>query len=368
MDLKKLGALLLCSLLIITVSLSGCTSKSAGNNENINTQITKNAPTAENKVSMNVENNEYMTVKDMWNREVKFKKDINRVVLLDFTGTYLKIMKIWGIDNKIVGVDSSQKKNEFLKVIYPRIENITDVGSTSKGLNYEAIASTKPDIVIIRAFSTDKEREQRYQKIIDRLNEMGIPVVLLLHPTSYNNPNINTMWQEIEIMGKIFNKEKEAKDLIDYLDGYVQLIRNRTENIPEDKRPKVLLYATPDYMLGAQTIQSYFLEDIVHGKNILESGRWMKTSPEDILKLNPDALIVLGHQGYISPEEIYSGKNICLDWGLLQNVKAIKDRRVGSLGITEWRATIEFPIGLLREAKTLYPDRFADIDPDEEEI
>ncbi|MBW9221519.1 ABC transporter substrate-binding protein [Methanothermococcus sp. SCGC AD-155-C09] len=379
MNLKKLVSLLLCSALIITVSLSGCTSKSVESNENINTQTTgntvtnKNTQTTENTASTEdkvstKENNEYITVKDMWDREVKIKKDVNRVLLLDFTGAYLEIMKIWDIDDKIVGVDSSQKKNAFLKVICPRIDNITGVGRTWEGLNYEAIAAKNPDVVIIRAYTTSKEDDEDYQKIIDRLNEMGIPVVLLLHPTSYDNPNINTMWQEIEIMGKIFNKEKEAKDLIDYLDGYVQLIRNRTKDIPEDERPRVLLYGTPDYMLGTQTIQSYFLEEIVHGKNILESGRWIKTSPEEILRLNPDVIIALGHGGYISPEDICTGKNNFINWKLVQNAKAIKEGKVGSLGITEWWPSIECPIGLLREAKTLYPEKFADIDPDEEEI
>jgi len=353
LDLKKLGILLLSTMLVLTITLSGCLSEQAS---------------GKNTLPSGGEKEEYITVKDMWGRDVKIRRDVNKVVLLDFTGTYLKVMRIWGIDDKVVGVDNSQKKNIFLKVVCPRIESIPDVGSTSKGLNYEAIMAMKPDVVIIRAFSTNREREQRYQEIVDRLSEMGIPVVVLLHPTSYDKPNVKTVWQEIEILGKIFNREKEAEDLINYLNRYVELIRNRTKDIPEDKRPRVLLYATPDYMLGAQTIQSYFLEDIVHGKNVLESGRWIKTSPEEILRLNPDAIIALGHEGYISPEEIYAGKNIFLNWKLLQNVKAIKERKVGSLGITEWRATVEFPIGLLREAKTLYPERFTDIDPDKEEV
>jgi len=353
LDLKKLGILLLSTMLVLTITLSGCLSEQAS---------------GKNTLPSSGEKEEYITVKDMWGRDVKIRRDVNKVVLLDFTGTYLKIMRIWGIDDKVVGVDNSQKKNVFLKVVCPRIESIPDVGSTSKGLNYEAIMAMKPDVVIIRAFSTNREREQRYGEIVDRLSEMGIPVVVLLHPTSYDKPNVKTVWQEIEILGKIFNREKEAEDLINYLNRYVELIRNRTKDIPEDKRPRVLLYATPDYMLGAQTIQSYFLEDIVHGKNVLESGRWIKTSPEEILRLNPDAIIALGHEGYISPEEIYAGKNIFLNWKLLQNVKAIKERKVGSLGITEWRATVEFPIGLLREAKTLYPEKFTDIDPDKEEV
>ena len=368
MNLKRLGVLLLCGMLVFTVSMCGCTSKTVADEVNPSSASGSNPTVAEK--SNTVENKEevkYKTIKDMWGRDVKIKKDVKNVVLIDFTGTYIKIMRIWGIDDKVVAVDNSQKKNEFLKVVCPRIESITDVGR-SKELNYETIAATKPDVVIIRAFANDKKRQERYQKIIDRLNEMGIPVVLLLHPTSYEKPNVDTVWQEIEILGEIFDKQSEAKDLINYLNGKVQMVKERTQDIPEDKRPNVMLFATPDYMLGPQTIQSYFLEEIVHGKNVLKEGSWVKTSPEQVLKLNPDTIVVLGHGGYISPEDIYAGKDMGFNWKLVQNAKAIKEKRIGSVGITEWRATIEFPIGLLREAKTLYPEKFADIDPDKEEI
>ncbi len=186
-------------------------------------------------------------------------------------------MKIWGIDDKVVGVDNSQKKNEFLGVVCPRLYKVVDVGST-KELNYETIASTKPDVVIIRAFVPSNERKEQYSKIVNRLTDMGIPVVVLLHPTSYKEPNIKTMWTEIDILGKIFDKEENASKLINYLNGYLELIKNRTRDIPDNERPEVLLFATPDYMLGKQTIQSYFLEKIVGGKNILNEGSWIKTS------------------------------------------------------------------------------------------
>ncbi len=373
MNIKKLSILLLCCIISISVIFSGCTEANTANdntadldttidNQNTNTKTETNETNETNEKT-----DEYITIKDMLNRDVKIKKDINNVVLIDFTGTYIKIMKIWGIDDKVVGVDNSQMKNEFLKVVCPRINSIPDVGS-SKELNYETIASTHPDVVIIRAFTPSKDREEQYQKIVDKLNSMDIPVVVLLHPTSYKEPNINTMWTEIDILGKVFNKETNAKKLINYLDGNVQLVKERTKDIPDNEKPEVMLFATPDYMLGAQTIQSYFLEDIVRGKNIVKEGSWIKTSPEEILKLNPDVMIILGHGGYVSADDIYSGKIKGLNWKLLENVKAIKDKKVGSVGTTEWRATIEFPIGLLREAKTLYPDKFSDIDPDEEEI
>ena len=366
LNAKKLGILLLCGFLIFTVAMCGCTEKTATEETK---PVTETKPTTETKPQEKPKpKEEYKVIKDMWGREVKIKKDPKRVVLIDFTGTYIKVMRIWGIDDRVVAVDGSQKKNEFLKVVCPRVMEVPDVGSPGRGMNYETLASTKPDVVIIRAFANNQKNRERYEKVIDKLEELHIPTVLLLHPTSYEKPNVKTVWEEIRILGEIFDKQKEAGDLINYLNEKVELIKERTKDIPEDERPKVLLFATPDYMLGPQTIQSYFLEEIVHGKNVLKEGSWVKTSPEQVLKLNPDAIIILGHAGYVSPEEVYAGKDTGFNWKLVQNVKAIKEKRVGSVGITEWRATIEFPIGLLREAKTLYPDKFADIDPDKEEI
>ncbi|WP_423792013.1 ABC transporter substrate-binding protein [Methanocaldococcus indicus] len=346
-------------LIIPIISLAGCTQQQ----ESVTQESQNIVTTTNNNVA-----DEYKTIKDMWGRDVKIKKNINRVALLDFTGTYIKVMKIWGIDDKVVAVDHSQMKNPFLKVICPRLEtDIVDVGN-SREPNYETLAATKPDVVIVRAFVTNKNREEAYKKLVEKLNSLGIPVVILLHPTSYEQPNVKTMWEEIRILGEIFDKKDEANNLISYLNGYVVLIKNRTKDIPENERVRTLLFATPDYMLGKRTIQSYFLEDIVGGKNVVEEGSWLKTSPEDIIKLNPDALIILGHAGYLPPEYVYEGKDFGINWKLVQSINAIKNKKVGSLGITEWRATIEFPIGLLREAKTLYPDRFEDIDPDKEEI
>lgn len=312
---------------------------------------------------------DYKIVTDMWDRKVKIPNDPKRVVVDDFTGTYLKIMKTWKIDDKIVAVDDSQKKNPFLRIICPRLEEITDVGSYWKGYNYESIAASNPDVIILRAFADTSERKAGYKEFLDRMEKMNITVIVLLHPTSFKEPNVDTMWQEIRILGEIFDKEKNADELIDNLNSRIRLVKERTKDIPEDKRPKVLMFATVDYVLGKQTIQSYFLEEIVHAKNIGGNGSWSKISPEQILALNPDVMIVMAHAGYVSPEDVYAGVDTGFNWKLVQEADVIKERRVGSLGNPEWRCeTLEGIIGTLRMAKIIYPEKFEDIDPDKEEI
>jgi iron complex transport system substrate-binding protein len=313
--------------------------------------------------------NDYKIITDMWDREVKIPKNPQRVVVADFTGTYLKTMKIWKIDDKIVAVDEWQKKKQFFHIICPRLEEIPDVGSSWNGYNYESIAASNPDVVIIRADADTLESRKRYEEQVDRLEKLNITVIVLLHPSSFKEPNVDTMWQEIRILGEIFDKEQDADELIDNLDSKIKLVNGRTKDIPESDKPEVLLFGTPNWVLGKQIIQSYFLENIVHANNVAGEGTWSIISAEQMLALNPDVIIVMAHADYVSLEEVYAGEDTGFNWKLVQEAKAIKEHSVCSLGDPEWRAeSLEGIIGTLRMAKTIYPEKFEDIDPDKEEI
>ena len=77
MNLKRLGVLLLCGMLVFTVSMCGCTSKTVADEVNPSSASGSNPTVAEK--SNTVENKEevkYKTIKDMWGREVKIKKDV----------------------------------------------------------------------------------------------------------------------------------------------------------------------------------------------------------------------------------------------------------------------------------------------------
>lgn len=350
----KFLSILLIVAIIVIIGLSGCI-----NEEKTETSVNEIRETE----------NDYKIIRDMWDREVKFPKNPQRVIVADFTGTYLKTMKIWEIDDKIVAVDEWQKKEQFFHIICPRLEEIPDVGSSWNGYNYESIAAFNPDVVIIRADADTLESRNRYEKQLDKLEKLNIAVIVLLHPSSFKEPNVDTMWQEIRILGEVFDKEQDADELIDYLDSKIKLVNERTKDIPEYDKPEVLLFGTPNWVLGKQIIQSYFLEDVVHANNVVGEGTWSIISAEQILALNPDVIVVMAHDGYVSLEEVYAGEDTGFNWKLVQEAKAIKEHRVCSLGDPEWRAeSLEGIIGTLRMAKTIYPEKFEDIDPDKEEI
>ena len=87
-----------------------------------------------------------------------------------------------------------------------------------------------------------------------------------------------------------------------------------------------------------------------------------------MLALDPDAMVIAGHEGYLDTSVVYEGGNAGLNWGALQEMRAIEEERLVALGYDEWRAAVETPIALLKIASVVYPEEFADIDVAQEEI
>lgn len=166
----------------------------------------------------------------------------------------------------------------------------------------------------------------------------------------------------------MFGFEDEAERIASAIEERLALIRERTEDIAAEDRADVVLFATANYVMGVDSIQSHMLTDVVNANNLVGRGTFVPVSEEQLLALDPDVLVVLGHDGYLDPELIFAGANAGLNWANLQDLPAIAEQRVVSLGYEEWRATIETPIGLLKIAAAVYPERFADIDVAAEEL
>ncbi|TYQ12675.1 UNVERIFIED_CONTAM: iron complex transport system substrate-binding protein [Acetivibrio alkalicellulosi] len=314
------------------------------------------------------ESDSYKTVKDMWDREVLIKRDVKSAVIMEWEGLATKSMKIFGLEENIVGVDNYAKKNTFRNEIAPVLKDIPDIGSAWTGVNYETLAKLNPDVVFMELWVTNESEKDLHADAIDKIESLGIPVIAFVSPSCYETPDIETAWRHISIVGEVFNKQKEAKKLIDSLNDKIEFIRERTKDIPEDEKANVVIFATSNYVMGKKSIQSYFLTEIINANNLVLSGDFVKISEEQLLNFDPEVLIVTGHDGYLDPSIIFNGEQCGINWGNVQDLSAIKNNRVVSLGYEEWRATIETPIALLKMAKAIYPEKFEDIDIDTEEL
>jgi iron complex transport system substrate-binding protein len=331
---------------------------------------------------------ETRTVLDGRGVAVTIPAEIDRVVTVS-AGLIEGTMYVLGEADKIVAVGSvcSQKVSNYtittasgktlegdggmnpVAYLSPRLQNLPLLGSGTN-MNFEKLAGLDPDLVIIRACGCNvaSMEDESTQKTIRTIEGLGIPVVVLKSPTCFDGPNLSTISDEIRILGRVFAKEERAEKLADYLESQTEVIFERTKDIPESEKQSVLIFgASPNsrkaggagMVRGTDTIESYFIEEIVHAKNAFrETGR-PTISAEQLLSLNPDAIVLDTANGYHPPEELYSAP-------YYQNVgelSAVKNQRVYALPWTCCSTKrIEYPIDVMVIAKAAYPDRFADID------
>lgn len=301
-------------------------------------------------------------VVDHWDREVVVPRDVDRAAVMEWEGLVAKSMMIFGLADRIVAVDTATKKQTFRNELVPAIEDAVDVGSAWSGVNYEQLAALDVDVVFLEAWVASEENRTMHAQEIEKIEALGIPVIVFVSPSNFEEPDIATAWEHIEIVGEVFDKQDEAAALVERLERELDVVRERTADIPQDQRADVLMFATVDNVMGAKSIQSYFLTEVLHANNVAGPGTFITVSEEQMLAFDPDVLLVLGHDGYLDAERIYVGEHVGLNWANLQGMRAIAGRRVASVGYDEWRATVEAPIGLLKMAKVIYPDRFADVD------
>ncbi|MEN1761563.1 ABC transporter substrate-binding protein [Anoxynatronum sibiricum] len=307
-------------------------------------------------------------VQDMWGREVEIKEEVTSAVIIEWEGLAAKSMQIFGIQEMIVGVDDYAKKNTFRNHVVPVVGTVPDIGSAWSGVNYETLANLKPDVVFMELWVTNESEKELHSDAINKIEELGIPVITFLSPSCFEEPHIDTAWEHVRLVGEVFQKQEEAAALIQRMDEKVALIRSRTQGIEAADKADVVIFATMDNVMGTKSIQSYFLTEIINANNLIEGGDFVKISEEQLLKLDPDVLIIHGHDGYLDPAVVREGRQAGLNWGNVQHLQAIENDRFISLGYEEWRATIETPVALLKMAKTIYPDLFEDIDLEAEEV
>ena len=337
---------------------------------------------------------DYRTVTDSRGVAVRVPQEIERVVTID-DGFSLEVMTVLGTEGTLVGVGSRTYEEidtytyesvyggnhtytngmNTMAFLHPWTRTLPVIAEFEGGVNYEALASLDPDVVIVRLGScTFWVNDENVQRSVERMESLGIPVIILYGTNFYDNPDISTMSNEIRILGELFGKLEEAEQLVALIERDIGTIRSRTEEIPEGQKPSVLYLGLASIArdeggagntVSLQSYESWTLENIVHARNAFreDSGYWHVVSAEHILAMNPDVIILPTDWGYHPVEEIFEAPY----YQNLRALNAVKNRRVTSLPFTPYDCAkrLEYPIEVMVIAKAAYPERFSDIDLNE---
>lgn len=347
-------------------------------------------PSSDGSSSQPFRDSDYRIVEDMRGIDVKIPAHVERVVTINdgfIEGILYRLREV----DTVVGMggeccqkvfdysfeDISGESYTYIQgmnpVLYlnPHLKDLPLVTTGATGINYETLAKLDPDVVIIRlgAYAFRAGSEETVDKTIQTIDSLGIPLIILKGPPFQDRQDVSNIAQEIRIIGQVYGKEKEAEDLAAYLDSSLTMIRERTKDVPEEQKPRVMQFGlSPNARSGGgagmawglDTIESYFIEDLANAKNAYRgNGAFVIISTEQMLALNPDVIVLPTAQGYHPAREIYTAPY----YQNLQELDAVKNRRVYALPWTpyNWAKRLEYPIEALIIAKAAYPERFSDV-------
>ena len=286
-------------------------------------------------------------VEDCYGRKVEIPAKVKKIVCLFSFSGHAAVMLGRGKD--IVAVSNGIKRDTLLLTICPSLLEVA-VPKYKGAINIEELVKTKPDLVFI---SGDIGRNVGEAEKLDRFK---IPYLIVDYST------IKKQQFAIAMIAEALGIPERGDAYLDYYNQCIDLVEKRMKNISPDKKirifhsvleptrtdPKKSL--TTDWIRKANAISVSAERDLR-----LVDGEFY-AGMEQILLWNPDMILV---------NEPSAHKFILKDvrWSAM---KAVKNKKVFQMpiGISRWGhpGSIETPLAILWAAKTIYPERFQDID------
>jgi iron complex transport system substrate-binding protein len=290
-------------------------------------------------------------ITDMLGRNVTVPAQINKVLTTSPLSTDLIYMIA---PDKLAGWNFKQTA-WFMEQKYKNLPVIGRWSGTQTG-SYEECIRINPDIVFDGSRLLDDDANKT---INERQAKFGqIPVVAILDVA-----NATRFKAPIAFMGQVLGAQRKADELIAFYERVLNRVTDTASKIPENERVTVY-YARGSNGLqtGARGSEHAQLIDIAGGKNVVDlpvpiRGGPITVSMEQVLGWNPEIILVGDPTFY---KTIYTNPT----W---QNVKAVQDKKV-YLVPQDPRNWFDMPpgpnviMGIPWTAKTLYPERFKDID------
>ncbi|HFC8542568.1 TPA: ABC transporter substrate-binding protein [Neisseria weaveri] len=318
------------------------------------------------------------TITDVRGREVKVDVPAKRVVLGFYYPDYIAVTGAENFAN-VVGISREfwEKFNPGSWALYsskmPELKNIGDIGNVSTGtFSFEKTLALKPDVVVLADWQYEALANE-----IPRFEQAGIPVVVV----DFNAQTVEKHVESAKVFGAIADTPERAQRVAgEYAAGIADIRRRISEaGQPKpkiyiefgDKGPKEHSYTFGKNMWGA-------IADIAGGDNVSAPfvKDWGPINPEQLLVAKPEVVVISGTEvGLGQPDAMAMGIGIKAEdalqrlagftrragWG---DLPAVQNRRVYGIYHTTSRSLSDLASAQFI-AKTLYPEAFADIRPEQ---
>ena len=311
-----------------------------------------------------------VTITDMIGREVAVTPGAyKRVVCIGagalrmycYVGDTALLCGVEDIDNPSL----SERPKMFDAVARPYVLAYGDVfaalpscgtgGPNAQTAEAERILSCDPDIVISEYEDVEKA---------DALQEqLGVPVLTLrTGPDGVFGPEFRG---SMELLGEVFNKSDRAAALLDFIDGEIAALGERTADIPETERPGVYIcglgnWGTTSHLYTAQNYKTFEITNIRNVVTDLGKGGVQAIEAEKFVALGEDMdILILDAAAVKNIAPLYAEDPTMFDCCRAWREGNVYLQMAYNAYYTNYELSIANAWFI---AKSVYPDRFADVD------
>lgn len=197
-----------------------------------------------------------------------------------------QVMNELGID--LVGVPQTSTE------LPERYKGLTEIGQAFSP-NFEVIVSLESDLLVL---------DNNFQEKLDsQVKEYGIDAFY------FNTSTFTNFKQSITELGKITDKEEEAKGLVDKLQESVDAVLEKGEKAKEDIKVAIVFGTAESYMLATDKSYVGDLLDTIGVNNITDDlsvdSAYVDFSMEQVVDMNPDYVLRLAHGDIEASKEAF---------------------------------------------------------------
>ncbi|MEM7024492.1 MAG: ABC transporter substrate-binding protein [Pseudomonadota bacterium] len=330
---------------------------------------------------------EPVSVTDVAGRTVEVEKGVERVILGEGRMMYSVALldredpfkRIIGWKDDLIQYDPDAFR-KFREAFPDQADAVVNYGSPYSGeFSVEQAISQDADLVVLDYSNLFAAEESG---VIEKLDKAGIPTVFI---DFRQRPLQNTV-PSIMILGKVFDRQAEAAEFIDFYLQQMRVVTNRVSGIPNEERPIVFIENAAGWFEEGQCCDTYGGANF--GKMIDEAGgvNWGtrkfpgyrgEASFEAILADDPDVIIGTGANWAEARPEVravllgYDAEQGSVDERLqaladrkgFSTMSAVDSKRFHSIYHQFYNSPYHF-VALQVFAKWFHPDLFEDVDPE----
>ncbi|EHQ91042.1 ABC transporter substrate-binding protein [Desulfosporosinus youngiae] len=257
------------------------------------------------------------------NQETDFKpfvvQNYNRQLVIDevpeavfaVQTTNIETLIALGLQEKIVGVAPGYDA-DFLpeyQEIYNSLNILGDnlVGGAGGYPSFEAVVNTKPDFIYGTSFSLGKTGTI---SPLENIDKMGI-ATYINKPTDMLNAQMDDVYNEILTLGRIFNVEGRASELVQNMSTKISGVQGKLGIIEEPVSVFVFDSEEEGMIFTAGTSLLSNLIKIAGGKNIFSdvNRNWLFANNEKIIGSKPEIIVIVDYGEAGAEGKITSFKN-----------------------------------------------------------